>query len=131
MKKHDTHAEKDILYHCPMDGCSMKYTSKANLRQHIIKHFPTKGPSDNRCLQIEYMPLLSNESLNEDRPVTSSEEGAIRGNETQSVNIQQSWEPVVAEVQEGENVEVGVPLGDLGTAEVTDPVAFICKSKYM
>ena len=128
MKKHDAqNGEKEILYHCPMEGCSLKYTSKANLRQHIIKHFPTKGPND--CLQIEFMPLL-NECLNEDGPVTSSQEGAVGSNETGNLKAEQSWEPMTAEVQEGESEEVGTPVGELCTTEVADPVAFICKSKY-
>ena len=127
MKKHDSqNGEKEILYHCPMEGCYLKYNSKASLRQHIIKHFPTKGPND--CLQVDFIPLL-NESLNEDGMVPSSQEGSVGSNETVNENVETSWQPVTAEVQVGESVEVGAPLGELVTAEGADPVAFICKSK--
>ena len=59
MKKHDN-LDKDITYHCPMEACDKKYSNKAKLRQHIVKHFPgTLKPED--AAQLDIVPLFKND----------------------------------------------------------------------
>ena len=62
LKKHDS-LDKDITYHCPMEACDKKYSNKAKLRQHIVKHFPgTLKPED--AAQLDIVPLFKTDQEN-------------------------------------------------------------------
>ena len=40
LTKHDKDGGK-MVFHCPVEGCSRKYSTKALLRTHILKHIMT------------------------------------------------------------------------------------------
>ena len=37
MKKHESAQMERIVYHCPMEGCDKKYSTKVTLRKHMVK----------------------------------------------------------------------------------------------
>ena len=118
MKKHDPKDEgQEIMYHCPMDGCDQKYTCKASLRQHIIKHFPMKDPNDVSHLDI--IPFL-NEGWGEDGKVVSNESAGV------IEKVEEKWKPL-----QSDEVPVVVAAAEASAMDgEVNPVAFICESKY-
>ena len=96
----------------------MKYTCKASLRQHIIKHFPMKNPND--VAHLDIIPFLNEGWVPGDQETADTETGAVRVEE-------RDWKPV-----ENEEVPVVIAAAEAGSVEgEINPVAFICESKWI
>ena len=53
------------MYHCPMEGCLKKYSSKPSLRAHIVKHVKQVISENNNTQaetsNLDMMPYLDND----------------------------------------------------------------------